>query len=315
MNVLVTGCGGFIGFHVTKRLLNEGHTVYGVDNYWSAFGSIKEQTNENLINSKVFKNIELLKEYPNFKFAPIDVIDLQLIQEKTNYFKNIDVVIHLAAAPRVQYSFDYLRDSSFNNLMPITGVLDFMIKNNVKSIVFASSSTAKTCLSPYGLHKKFNEDLLLMYRECFDIEPVILRYHSVYGPGMDADSKYALLVPRAIKAAYSGEEFPLYGDGSVERDFTYIDDVVEATIRSFTVFKGGSDIRFDVGAASPVSVSRILEIIEEKTGKKINVKQLPSRVEPQQTIADTQNMETFFSFKPNITIEEGISKMIEDDKQ
>jgi len=292
MNILVTGAAGFIGFHLCKRLLADGHTVVGVDNLQA-------------YNAK--DNMASLSKHNNFFGHELDVTELG--NHSTN--DTVDVVIHLAAAPRVQYSFDSLVNSSYSNIVPLAGVLQFMLNSNIKSIVFASSSTAKTGMSPYGLQKKYCEDLLLLYQDVYGIEPVILRYHSVYGPGMDADSPYALLIPRAIKAAETGEEFPLYGDGTVERDFTYIDDIVETTIRSFTVFKGGSDTRFDVGAATPVTVAEILEIIEEQTGKPILRKFYPARVEPQQTKADTEPMEKFFSFKPSITIREGITKLIE----
>ena len=274
--ICVTGCLGFIGFHVSKRLLEDGHEVIGVDNF------ISEEINGEAGYTQ--QNRQDLLNYPKFSFIPISCEELlETAKLFPETFNNTDAIIHQAAIPRVQLSFDHLSLSG-NSIDSLHGVIEFMLHTKIKRIVFASSSTAKTLLSPYGLQKRYAEQLLYLFKETNGIEPTILRYHSVYGDRMEENGKYALLVPKLIKCARNNEPFTLYGDGSVERDFTYIDDVVDCTVKALRPEAIG--VMMDIGHSNPVKVKQVIEIIENITDTKIRVDYKPARYEPNKTLAD-----------------------------
>lgn len=235
MKILVTGCMGFIGAHVTARLLNEGNHVVGFDNLSNPCinptGVIKASTKEN---------------WKNFKFYKVDIRDLNTmicicINEK------IESIIHLAARGSVTRSFETPHETVDVNERGFANMLALSETQNLKRIIFASSSSVYgdsikkikvegeegNPLSPYALSKQQNEKLAQIWSNKTGLEYIGLRFFNVYGPMQNPDSPYAAVIPRFL----NDKEIIIYGDGETIRDFTYISDVVQVVSKSVWIKK------------------------------------------------------------------------------
>lgn len=295
---IVTGGLGFIGYHLTKELLRQGHEVIIFDNlYNSEYSQVNEQK-------------LLTEDNPNLLIINIDVLFIN--EASLDYdFSDVEGIFHLAAVPRVQASFDDVRQTNMINVDGTLSMLDFAVKNNIKRFVFASSSTAKNQLSPYGLQKRLCEKYVNLYNDK-GILGISLRYFSVYGPNMDKTSGYALLIPKAIDCAMKGEFFNMYGDGSNMRDFTYIDDVIRATITAMKFSSYGGI--FDVGRGDPIKVKDVLRTVSRLTNRKMFINQLPPRVEEKITYSSDDFTE-LTGWKATISFDEGMNLLIESEKR
>lgn len=289
---IITGCCGFIGFHLSKKLLDTGNLIIGIDNTQKEYG---------------LNNLEELRKYPNFKFLfrHLDCVDID------SFPYDIDGVFHLAYTPRVQKSFDYMIETTHNNMVMTARVLEWCRKNKTK-LVFASSSTAITCLSPYGIQKNACENLMSLYNNKMGVPTISLRYFSVVGKNMNTTDDYTLLLPKLIDCALNDKEFTLYGDGTIMRDFTHVSDVVDATILAMEKPCFGV---LDVGFGQPYTVRDIIKMVEKETGKTIFIKYERERVEPSKTEAlKKYETEKVLGWVPKITIQETIKEMVEERK-
>lgn len=280
--VLVTGGLGFIGYHLTKQLVSEGWGVDIVDNF-----SHGEYSHD---------NYKELSELPNVLIADLDLTTDEIFDLDADDY---EAVFHLAALPRVQYSFDNITKTTFNNCVSTANIVEFCRGKDVK-LIFASSSTAIGKISPYGQQKAYGEQLISSCLKKY----TIARLFSVYGPRMNVSGDYTLLIPELISCARRGKKFNLYGDGSVKRDFTYVDDIVEALI-DLIDDKNCHMKPLSLGNNNPRTVMEAIRIVEEITGRKIDINLQPARKEEKVTKAKAMRLLS------HTTLEEGIKKTIE----
>jgi len=302
MRVLVTGCAGFIGSNLTDQLLKYGHEVFGIDcftNYYS-----QEIKRENIAHA--LKN-------PQFTFFQRDLLDM-------NMYPDIDVVYHLAAQAGVRGSWGsdfsvYTR----NNIEATQRLLEWYKDKNLKKFVYSSSSSVYgdvplpmnedmrlQPVSPYGVTKLAAEHLCYLYWKNFGLPTVSLRYFTVYGPRQRPD----MAINKFVSAILNENPITLYGDGNQTRDFTYVSDVVEASIKA-----SGSEppgLVYNIGGGSRITVNELIKELEKNCGKSANI----SFVEQQKgdvkdTLADIVKVQSIFGWKPKVPIREGIKKYVQ----
>jgi UDP-glucose 4-epimerase len=233
------------------------------------------------------------------------------------YFKDIDVVFHLAALPRVQYSVQYPRETNETN---ITGTLNVLLaakESGVKRVVYSSSSSVygnnpdlplkegmKPCpMSPYGLHKLVGEEYARIFSIFHNLETVSLRYFNVYGPRMNEEGAYTTAIAIFLRQKKNGEPLTITGDGTQTRDFTHVRDVCRANILAAESKNVGKGEVINIGAGRNFSINQIAELIG---GHKINI---PPRIEPHDTLADNSLAKKLLNWEPQIKMEEGIEEL------
>ncbi|MEK7849345.1 MAG: SDR family oxidoreductase [Candidatus Omnitrophota bacterium] len=305
---LVTGGAGFIGSNITERLLKEGHYVRVLDNFSSG-----KETNLMFTSTLTSKVFELIKG---------DIRDKAVCDKATT---GIDYVLHQAALRSVPKS---MKDPESYNDVNINGTL-FMLqaasKNKVKRFVFASSSSVygdvdkfperedalPALISPYALSKLANEYYARIFAEFFGVPSVALRYFNVFGPKQALDDEYAVVIPKFIHCILNNEQPPIFGTGKQSRDFTYIDNVVEANVLAATT----PDIKFEVfnvAAGCDNTVLELVVLLNKIIGKHIEPKHLPIRPgDVFRTCADISKIKKLLNFEPTVNFEEGLRLTVE----
>lgn len=312
-NCLVTGSAGFIGSALTKRLMDEGYNVFSVDSF-SDYYSIelkKNRLKEFQINSKSnFLNIDL-KDKSDIR---------KLIREL-----HPNLVVHLAAQPGVRLSRDLYNKYTINNILAFENLILSCIKEGVDNLVYASSSSVygnsaripyseyEVKLEPksyYGYTKLINEKMIKYYFEDFGTRVRGLRFFSVYGPWGRPDMAYFRICSHAV----SGSQFTKFGDGTVERDFTYIDDVIQATyllIEDLLKREVGFKDIVNVGGGEPSSVNNIMKTVTFFTKQELSYvegKNNPADVE--KTHADADYLQNLIRYKPDTPLETGLRNVL-----
>ncbi|MEA2074367.1 MAG: GDP-mannose 4,6-dehydratase [Euryarchaeota archaeon] len=302
MKALVTGCAGFIGSHLVERLLVEGFEVVGIDCFTDYYSrEIKEANMEDALNHK------------NFEFCEEDLLDRDTYPE-------VDYVFHEAAQAGVRASWGksfeiYTR----NNIEATQKLLEFYKDREIRKFVFASSSSVYgdtelpmqensllKPVSPYGVTKLAGENLCYLYWKNYGVPTVSLRYFTVYGPGQRPD----MAIHKFVKAILNEEEIIVFGDGTQTRDFTFVDDVVEANILA-----ANSEIEgevFNVGGGSRISVTDLIKLLEETTEKKARINYIEKQKgDVRDTLADTGKISNELNWKPRVKIEEGLMRFVD----
>lgn len=305
MRALVTGCAGFIGGHLCERLIREGWRVTGVDSLEPTYDTIGRRS-----------RVATLAATGNLEFIEGDLnrMDLRpLILEA-------DVVFHLAARPGVRASWDDFSRVADANVIATQRVLDALVGTQQTRMVFASSSSVygqalsyptsenqKTApISPYGVTKAACESLVSAYVSQFDLDVTSLRYFTVFGPHQRSDMAFT----RWIKAAFQNQPLPVFGDGSAERDFTYVDDVVAATILAAETPAGGHAV-FNVAGGNPASLQTVFNLIETFTSHPVGFEFLPvAKGDPPRTGGDTTKIRQALGWEPQWSLEDGIAAQV-----
>lgn len=290
---VITGGAGFIGTNLSERLVADGQKVIVVDN---------------LVAGKAER---LPKEVD---FHKLDICDTDAL---ATVMEGADIVVHLAALPRVQFSIEHPFEAQHANVDGTLSVLEAMRRAKVKRIVYAASSSAygdqevlplneslpAQPKSPYGLHKYVGELMLKLWHDLHGIEAVSLRFFNVYGPHLDPNGAYALVIGRFLKQRSEGVPMTITGDGEQTRDFTHVRDTVDAIVRA-TVKEGiGHGEVFNVGAGRNVSINRVAELIGGP------IEYVAPRVEPKHTCADTTYIKQVLGWQPTVVIEDGIAEL------
>lgn len=231
MKILVTGGAGFVGTNLIKRLLKDGHEVISIDNYTTG-----------------------LKENHQFgcKYMEHDIRNL-------HEFPNVDVVFHMAAIARIQPSFINPKDYFTTNANGTLNLVDWCSKNDIP-LVYAGSSSKHSgrFKNPYTFSKDLGEDVISLYCEHFGLKASITRFYNVYGPYQLTEGGYTTLIGRWIHNIQNGIECVIYGDGSKRRDFTHVDDIVEALVR--IPQKDAWGYVFELGRGKNHSVNEVAEL-------------------------------------------------------
>ena len=310
MNFLVTGGAGFIGSHVCERLLQDGHAVWALDDLNSFYSpAIKE---------KNLKEIAALGK--PFTFILNNLSDVRALE---NLFSQVrfDQVIHLAARAGVRPSLDEPEFFQQVNVEGTVNVLEAARRHGVKKALLASSSSVYgvntkvpfseddpvfSVISPYAASKLACEALGHVYHYVYGMDVAMLRFFTVYGPRQRPD----LAIHKFAKLIHSGKAIPVYGDGSTERDYTYISDTVDGVI-ACTQRKFGYEI-FNLGNSQTVKLSRLIELLESAFGKKAIIERLPAQPgDVPRTFADISKARALLGYNPRVKIEEGIPKFVD----
>ena len=303
MKSLVTGCAGFIGSHLTDKLLQEGHEVIGIDCFTDYY---PREIKENNIKSAI--------SHKNFTFIEEDILNI-------TEFPRVDCVFHQAAQAGVRASWGkYFETYTRNNILATQKLLEYYKELDLGKFVFASSSSVygnakelpiredapKNPFSPYGVTKLAAENLCSLYSMNYGTPAVSLRYFTVYGPRQRPD----MGINKFVHAVLKGEVIEIYGDGNQTRDFTYVSDAVQANLLAAESEAAGEIL--NIGGGSRISVNELIRQIEEAVGKKAHVKKISAQKgDVEHTCAEVAKAEKTIGYKPSVGIREGIKKYVD----
>ena len=310
MKYLVTGCAGFIGFHLSKRLADEGLDVCGIDNLNTYYDvALKESRLAELMSTG------------KFEFEKCDMADMDELTKVFEKFKP-DAVVNLAAQPGVRYSITNPDVSLKNNINAFFNMLECCRRFGVSSLIYASSSSVygnsekipfsvndnvDHPISLYAATKKANELMAYTYHHLYNIPVTGLRFFTVYGPWGRPDMAYFKFTEKVFR----GEPIEVYNNGNMMRDFTYIDDVVESVYRLIMKVKPEGYRLLNIGGEHPVNLLEFIETLESKIGKKsekIFLEMQPGDVKI--TYADSSELASLTGYKPATRIDEGLGKFV-----
>ena len=308
-NILITGGAGFIGSHLSQRLIHEGKRLAIVDNLDEYYPAELKRANLNDI-----------KASGDFQFFPTDIRDGERLREVFAEFKP-DAVIHLAARPGVRRSFAQPETYTSINVLGTTQVLEISRQSGIQRFVFASSSSVygqssrtpfreddniSHPLSIYAATKVAGEAVAFTYSHTYALSVVCLRLFTVYGPGQRPD----LAIRKFAGMIIDGKEVPIFGDGSLERDYTYIDDIVDGILRALDA-PGKFDV-YNIGNSHPVRVDEMVDTLGRALGKPARKKFIPTPAgEMILTHADLTKATQVLGYSPKVRFEEGIRRFAE----
>ncbi len=328
MKILVTGTAGFIGFHLTRRLADAGHEVLGLDNVNDYYDvRLKHARLERLglvgwegggrVTSRVFEGLS---------FVLADVRDQEGFRGAVEAF-GPDVVCHLAAQAGVRHSLTHPHDYVDNNVTGFLNVLEACRYSGVGHLVYASSSSVyganrevpfsegqnvDRAVSMYAATKKANELMAHAYSHLYGLPTTGLRFFTVYGPWGRPD----MALFKFVRAILAGEPIEVYNHGDMERDFTYVDDIVEGLVRIVEAgwSPGGGEVPYriyNIGNGHPVKLMDFILAIEERLGLVADKELLPMQPgDVVRTWADTAALERDFGYRPSTPVAEGIDRFV-----
>lgn len=325
MKILVTGIAGFIGFHFSKKLMELGHQVVGLDSindYYDVGLKLGRLAELGLRGDDKFESTK----FPGLIFRKIELENqsgiITLFEEE-----KFDMVYHLAAQAGVRYSLEQPLAYIHSNVVGFTHILECCKNYGIRQLVFASSSSVYGLnkkipfsasdqvdhpISVYAATKKSNELLAHTYAHLFGLPVIGLRFFTVYGPWGRPDMAYMLFADAITK----NKPIKIFNHGRMKRDFTYIDDIVGGMIsllQGFTSKENTAPYKiYNIGNNTPVALLEFVEILEELLGKKAIKEFLP--IQPgdvEETYADISDLYQDFGFKPSTSIREGLTKFVD----
>ena len=325
--ILVTGAAGFIGFHTVRKLAAHGCEITGADNinsYYTPELKYARLAECGIERSAITENKPVNSNtVPGYSFIKLDLKDRQNTADLFSG-RSFDLVIHLAAQAGARYSFTDPYSYIDSNIEAFMNILEGCRKQQVKHLVYASSSSVygnnpkqpsaegdfvDHPISLYAATKKANELMAYTYSSAFGLPVTGLRFFTVYGPWGRPDMAYFKFA-RAIDEGFPVEVF---NHGNLERDFTYIDDIIDGLIKVTDIIPGDQiPYRlFNIGHSEPVNLLRFIEIIEENLGKKADKVMMPMQPgDVLSTFASTDMLEKYAGYKPKTSIEAGLKSFI-----
>ena len=327
MSILITGRSGFIGMHLSKKLLDQGHQIIGLDN-------LNDYYDVQLKKDR----LEILNKYDNFTFYEADLADREAVEAIFDKEK-IDVVINLAAQAGVRYSLENPHAYVDSNLVGFVNILESCRHHEIKHLIYASSSSVYGAnvkmpfstddevnhpVSLYAATKKSNELMAHTYSHLFNVPTTGLRFFTVYGPMGRPDMAYFSFTKKIL----AGETIQVFNNGEMMRDFTYIDDIVEGIERlidqppkanpdfdrenptasgSYAPYKV-----YNIGNNQPVKLMDFIQTIEKHLGIEAKKEFLPMQPgDVKATYANIDDLTEATGFKPSTTIDQGIKKFVD----
>tara|TARA_Y100001956_G_scaffold82449_1_gene103382 strand:- start:4353 stop:5381 length:1029 start_codon:yes stop_codon:yes gene_type:complete len=333
--VVVTGAAGFIGYHLSKRLLSEGHTVIGIDN-------INDYYEVSLKHDRLTDISKHPRAEKHFSFFKEDICDLQALRDVTKD-KGVSVIVNLAAQAGVRYSIENPQAYVDTNITGFLNILQLSKELNVEHLVYASSSSVYGSnsqipfstehsvdhpVSIYAATKKSNELMAHVFSHMYGLPTTGLRFFTVYGPWGRPD-----MAPMLFSKAISKENpIKVFNYGEHHRDFTYIDDIVDGILGVIAKapkadnVMAGAPMRpdcaaapfrvYNIGAENPVHLMRFIEHIESNLGKKAVMEMLPMQPgDVERTFADVSALVKDTGYAPSVGVEEGVRRFVDWYKQ
>lgn len=296
---IVTGGCGFIGSHAVEKLLSEGYQVTVIDN----------------LSTGRLENLSHLKDNGNLKIVEADINDMA---NNLPYFENVDTVFHIAALADIVPSIEHPESYFRSNVDGTFAVLECARKMNVKRLIYAASSscyglpsvfptpedTAIDTQYPYALTKFLGERLCLHWSRVYKMNITSMRFFNVYGTRSRTSGTYGAVFGVFLAQKLNSKPFTIVGDGTQTRDFTYVTDIVDACYTA-SLREDISGEVFNVGSGNTYSVNRLVELLE---GEKVYIPKRPG--EPDCTFADITKITTQLGWKPKVTLEEGVKKIL-----
>lgn len=303
---LITGGAGFIGSNLCEALLKRGHFVRCLDD----------------LSTGKAENIQPFLENSNFEFIKGDIRDLDTCM---NACKNIDYVSHQAAWGSVPRSIEMPLVYEEINIKGTLNMLEAARQNNVKKFVYASSSSVYgdestlpkkegregNLLSPYALTKRTNEEYAALYTKLYGLETIGFRYFNVFGRRQDPDGAYAAVIPKFVKNLLENEAPTINGDGTQSRDFTYIENVIEANLKGMQAPREAAGEAFNIAYGGQVNLNELYQKLCELLGKKIEPVYGPERAgDIKHSNADIGKAKKLLRYAPEYSFERGIELTI-----
>jgi nucleoside-diphosphate-sugar epimerase len=301
---LVTGVAGFIGSSLAAELLDRGYTVRGVDNFTTGQRG----------------NLDPIEGHDAFSFIELDIRDADAVGE---VIEGVDYLFHQAAVPSVPRSVEDPVTSPDANCTGTATVLNEARLADVDTAVVASSSSVygsseelpkvesmeSSPESPYALSKYYTERLAVQFSELYDIDTVALRYFNAFGPRQDPDGEYAAVIPKFIELMREGKQPVIYGDGEQSRDFTYIDNVVEANVLAAEGTATG--VAVNVACGGRITITELVEHINEILGTDIDpIYDDPRPGDVRHSMADLELARDELGYEPEVGFQEGLERTV-----
>lgn len=304
--ILVTGGAGFIGSNLTEALLQRGHFVRILDDFSTG-------KRENLIFDKAYPSPEVIKG---------DIREFSTCQKAV---KGIEYVFHQAALPSVQRSIE---DPETSNAINVGGTLNILLaarEEKVKRVIYASSSSVygdtptlpkheempPDPLSPYALQKYIGEQYCRLFYQLYGLDTISLRYFNIFGPKQDPNSLYSAVIPKFIDALLQGRPPIIFGDGEQSRDFTYIENVVQANLLAMSAEHLHGEA-INIACGKRISLNQLLNVLKEILGSKLSpIYQEPRKGDVKHSLADIRKGKEIINYEPTVGIEIGLKKTVE----
>jgi nucleoside-diphosphate-sugar epimerase len=301
---LVTGGAGFIGSHIVRRLVGEGELVRVVDNLSTG------------------QSIRLKTVRDSIEFVEADLADERVSDEVV---RGVDYVLHQAAVPSVQRSVRDPIGTNRSNVTATLNILESCRKAGVRRFVYAASSSAygdteilpkveamlPNPLSPYALQKLVGERYCKLYYDLYGLETVSLRYFNVFGPDQDPHSEYSAVIPKFITKLLAQEPITVYGDGEQSRDFTYVENVVEANLLALRAIGLCGNV-CNIGCGERITLNHLIRLLEEITGIKVQVNYTaPKAGDVRHSLADTTQAQRLLGYEPKVMVKEGLRRTVQ----
>lgn len=310
---LITGGAGFIGSTLAERLLAKGNAVVVIDNFCDFYDpEIKK------------RNVEPMLQNSNFKLYCGDIRDTTLVQRIFAENK-IDIVVHLAAMAGVRPSIENpllyqdVNGDGTQNILECaqqSGVINLVMASsssvygNCSEVPFREDMIVDYAISPYAATKKANEVMAHVYHHLYDMNIIMLRFFTVYGPKQRPD----LAINKFTRLMLSGEKIPMYGDGSTSRDYTYVEDIADGITRSCEYVSNRTNVYeiINLGSNNPISLKEMIETIGEVLEVEPMIETLPMQPgDVDRTYADISKARQLLGYEPHTTFREGIEKFVE----
>ena len=309
MKILVTGAAGFIGAALAERLITNGHSVVGIDNINDYYDvSLKRDRLAEIVSSR-------------FEFVEMDLCERDAMDALFNE-RQFDVVVNLAAQAGVRYSIENPNAYIDSNLVGFGNILEACRNHGKAHLVYASSSSVygknkhfpfaesdrvDNPVSLYAATKKANELMAHSYTDLYGLRCTGLRFFTVYGPWGRPDMAPFLFAARILR----GEAIKVFNEGSMLRDFTYIDDIVEGVVRITESQKAPNDklySLYNIGRGEPIELMKFIEVLGDNLGVDVKMDMLPMQDgDVPRTGADTSQLQSDYGYAPNVSIEEGVA--------